>query len=117
MYVHCIRMFSSADRPSKGAKDMYYARVTQGKRELDSYSFNPPGLFHSQGCLHDLFKGVLHNTHNCTCIKSIIHGNLKPFAEPVRVVCGRGVANLRRLLQAITETFNRIMRNLSEPRK
>ena len=94
-----------------------HARVTEWRRELDSYSFNPSGLFHLKGHLHDPFKGVLHNTHIHAYIKPIVQGNLKPFAEPVRVVYGRGTADLRLLSQAITETFNRIMRNLSELRK
>ena len=52
-----------------------------------------------------------------TCVKSVVHGNLKPFAESVRVVHGRGTADLHPLSQVITETFNRIMRNSSELRK
>ena len=91
--------------------------MTEGRRELDSYSFNPHGLFHSQGCLHDPFEGVLRSTHNYTCMKSVVHENLKPFAEPGQVVRGRGVADQHPLSQVSMETFNRIMRNLSELHK
>ena len=52
-----------------------------------------------------------------SCVKSVVHRNLKPFAESARVVRGRGAADLHPLSQAITETFNRIMWNLSELRK
>ena len=52
-----------------------------------------------------------------TCVRSVIHENLKTFVESARVVRGRGTADLHPLLQAITETFNRIMQNLSELRK
>ena len=72
--------------------------------------------------LSDRFKGVLLNAHiyiyiHASCVKSVVHGNLKPFAESARVVRGRGAADLHPLSQAITETFNRIMRNSSEFRK
>ena len=63
---------------------------TEGRRELDCYSFNPPGLFRSQGCLHDPFESMLRNTHNYTCIQSVVHGNLKPFTKPAQVVHGKG---------------------------
>ena len=59
-----------------------------------------------------LRKDIVH-----TCAKSVVHGNLKPFAEPARVVRGMGAADLRTLLQANTETFNGIMRKSSELRK
>ena len=52
----------------------------------------------------------------CTCVKSVVHRNLKPFAESTRVVRGRGAADLHPLLQSVMETF-RIMQNLSELRK
>ena len=54
---------------------------------------------------------------HASCVKSVVHGNLKPFAESARVVRGRGAADLHPLSQAITETFNRIMRNSLELRK
>ena len=98
-------------------KTCTHTRVTEGRRELDSYSFNSPGLFHSQGRLHDPFEGELRNTHNNTCINSVVHGNLKPFVALARVIRGRGVVDLYPRSQEITETFNRLMRNLSEPRK
>ena len=50
-------------------------------------------------------------------MKSIFHGNLKPFAESMWVVRRRGMANLHPLSQAIMETFDRIMQNLSELHK
>ena len=52
-----------------------------------------------------------------TCVKSVVHGNLKPFAESSRVVRRRGTADLHLLSQAITETFNRKMWNSSESHK
>ena len=52
-----------------------------------------------------------------TCVKSVIHGNLKLFAKSARVVCRSGVADLHLLPQAIAETFNRKMRNSSDSRK
>ena len=85
------------------------------RRESESYAVVALilGLFHLKGHLHDRFKGMLYNTHNIR-VKSVVHGNLKAFAESVWVVCRRGAANLHPLLQAITETWNRIMRNSSE---
>ena len=71
-------------------KTCMHARVTEGRRELDSYSFNPPGLFRSQGCLHDPFESMLRNTHNYTCIQSVVHGSLEAFLKPAQVVHGRG---------------------------
>ena len=47
-------------------------------------------------------------------VKFVVDGNLKPFVESAWADHRRGAANLHPLLQAITETFNRIMRNLSE---
>ena len=59
-----------------------------------------------------LRKDIVH-----TCAESVVHGNLKPFAEPARIVRGMGAADLRPLSQAITETFKGIMRKPSELRK
>ena len=59
-----------------------------------------------------LRKDIVH-----TCAESVVHGNLQPFAEPARIVRKMSAADLRSLLQAITETFNGIMRKSSELRK
>ena len=59
-----------------------------------------------------LRKDIVH-----TCAESVVHGKLKPYAEPARIVRGMGAADLRLLSQAITETFNGIMRKSSELRK
>ena len=103
MYVCCIRVFSSPDRPKLGRlvelNTSTHVRVTEVRarvRQTVSCSLNPLGLFCSNGSLSDQFKGVLLNAHIYlymrTCVKSVIHGNLKPFAESAQVVRRRARA-------------------------
>ena len=71
--------------------------MTEGRQELDSYSFNHPGLFRSKGHLHNPFEGMLRKYEYYMSKKSVVHGNLKPFAEPTQVVRERGAADLHPL--------------------
>ena len=63
-----------------------HARVTERRARVRQLQPYPLGLFRSKGRLHDWFEGGLLYAHTYTHVKSIVHGNLKPFAESARVV-------------------------------
>ena len=84
--------------------------MTEGRERVSIYSLNPLGLFPLKGHLHNRFEGMLLNMR----VIFVVHENFKLFAESMQVVRRMATADLRQLTQAISETFDRILRNSSE---